>query len=61
MSNLTQRELNSIEERLAEEQLMVRKFKMYSKICTDPQLQQKCEQVAARHQEHYLRLLNTLS
>ncbi len=58
---LTTKELSSLEEQLEQEQLLVKKFKMYSEGCTDPQLKQKCEQIAARHQDHYTRLLNHIN
>lgn len=61
MPGLTRQELDRMEEQMIQEKLMVRKFKIYAESCTDPQLKQKCEQVAARHHEHYIRLLNQLS
>jgi hypothetical protein len=61
MSELTVNELNTMQEQLNRERMMVKKYKMYAHACTDPQLRQKCEQVAAKHQDHYLRLLNQLS
>ncbi len=51
MAELTTRELGSITDQLAHEQVLVKKYKM--KI--------KCQQVAARHQNHYNTLLNHLS
>ncbi len=59
--NLTTKELAAIEEQMYHEQLLVKKYKMYSENCKDPQLKQKCEQVAAQHQDHFIRLLNKLS
>ncbi|MGI5959537.1 MAG: spore coat protein [Massiliimalia sp.] len=61
MADLTQNEFDFIEEQLRQEELMMRKFSMYARLCDDPQLKQKCQQVAARHQNHYLRLLNHLN
>lgn len=61
MPGLTQKELDFIEEQLRQEELMMHKFSMYAQLCSDPQLRQKCQQVAARHQNHYLRLLNHLN
>lgn len=55
---LTGKELSFLEEQLEQEQLLIQKFKMYSKGCTDPQLKQKYEQIAARHLDHFTRLLN---
>lgn len=61
MPNLTSKELMAIEEQLSLEQTMVKKFKLYSTACTDPQLKQKCEQISAMHQAHYNKLLNQLN
>lgn len=61
MSELTLRELNYMEEQINREQLMVKKFRMYADYCTDPQLKQKCEEIASKHQDHYLRLINHLN
>ena len=41
--------------------VLVKKYKMYGAQCCDPQLRMKCQQVAARHQNHYNTLLNQLS
>lgn len=60
MSDLTVNELMSVKENLHNELLMVKKYKLYAQVCDDPQLRQKCEQVASEHQDHYLRLLNQL-
>lgn len=61
MANLTTRELGSLTDQLVREQVLVKKYKMYANQCCDPQLRTKCEQVAARHQNHYNTLLNQLS
>ena len=61
MASLTTRELGSLTDQLAREQVLVKKYKMYGAQCCDPQLRIKCEQVAARHQNHYNTLLNQVS
>ena len=61
MADLTTRELGSLTDQLTREQLLVKKYKMYGAQCCDPQLRMKCQQVAARHQNHYNTLLNQLS
>ena len=55
------KELGSISEQLVREQILVKKYKMYSQQCSDPQLRTKCEQAAAKHQNHYNTLLNQLN
>ena len=60
MATLTSKELTAIDDQLSVEENMIKKFKMYSQTCSDPQLKTKCEQIASRHQNHYTRLLNQL-
>lgn len=60
MPNLSEKELSAIEDQLSAEQLLVKKYQMYSQNATDPQLKMKCEQVAAKHQNHFDRLLKQL-
>ena len=61
MAELTIRELDSLKDQLAREQARVKKYRMYGAKCCDPQLRTKCEQTAARHQNHYNTLLKHLS
>lgn len=61
MADLTPRELENLEEQLIREQNLVKKYKHFSEQCADPQLKTKCQQVAARHQNHYNTLLNQLN
>lgn len=61
MANLTEKELSAIEDQLAGEQLLVKKYQLYAQTSTDPQIKMKCEQIAAKHQNHFDRLLNQLN
>lgn len=61
MANLTAKELVSIEDQLAGEQVLIKKYKIYAEASTDPQIRTKCEQIASKHQNHYNRLLNQLN
>ncbi len=61
MAELTAKELDSLTGQLFHEQTLVKKYKLYASQCGDPQLRIKCEQVAARHQNHYNTLLNQLN
>ena len=61
MANLTARELTSLEDQLSAEQLLIKKYKSYAVLATDPQLKTLYEQIAGRHQTHYDRLLTFLS
>lgn len=61
MANLTPRELENLESQLCREQTLVKKYKFYAQCCADPQLRTKCQQAAARHQNHYNALLGQLN
>lgn len=61
MSGLSNKELTAIEEQLGQEEILVKKYKLYAQMTTDPQLRTKCEQIASKHQTHYTKLLNQLS
>lgn len=61
MSGLSSKELTAIEEQLGQEEILVKKYKLYAQMTTDPQLRTKCEQIASKHQTHYTKLLNQLS
>ncbi len=60
MSNITGQELNIIKYQMESELTTIKKYKMYSSICTDPQLKTKFEQIASKHQKHFTSLLNLL-
>ncbi len=60
MVDLTTKELTALEDQLGLEQNMIKKYRMYSTLCTDPQLKAKCEQIAAQHTEHFNKLLSHL-
>ncbi len=59
--NLTEKELTAIEDQLNGEKLLITKAKTYSQMCTDPELKQKCDSIACKHQTHYDKLLSFLS
>jgi hypothetical protein len=58
---LTEKELTAIEDELGTEKLLVTKIKAYSQMCTDPELKQKCDSIASKHQTHYDKLLSFLN
>ena len=60
MANLSSKELSAIEDQLKAEQVLVQKYQAFSAQFTDPQLRTKCEQIAAKHQNHYQSLLRHL-
>ena len=59
--NFSEKELQALEEELGSEQLLIKKFKLFAQTTTDPQIKTKCEQIAAKHQNHYSRLLSQLN
>jgi hypothetical protein len=61
MANLTSKELSALEDQLNYEQILVKKFHTFASGLSDPQLRTKCEQVAAKHQDHFNRLMNYLN
>lgn len=61
MANLTEKELTLLEDQMGHEQTLVKKYKQYSSMCCDAQLQSKCSQLAQKHEDHYNTLLNQLN
>lgn len=61
MANLTAKELSLLEDQLGHEQTLVKKYRQYAAMCSDPQLQSKCGQLAQKHTDHYNTLLNQLN
>ncbi len=51
----------AIEDQLNSEQLLIKKYKAYATMCSDPQIRTKFENYASEHQNHYNILLNQLS
>ncbi|ADU26630.1 hypothetical protein [Ethanoligenens harbinense] len=60
MASLTVQELQAMDRHLASEQMLVKKYVSLSVSCTDPQLKAKFEQISARHQDHFNRLIKHL-
>ena len=61
MANLTARELSALEDELSAEQLLIKKYKTYAVLSTDPQIKTQCEQIPGRHQNHFDRLMGFLN
>ena len=58
---LTEKELSAIEDQLSCEKLLIAKCTAYTQQCTDPELKQKCNAIAGKHQTHYEKLLSFLN
>ncbi len=61
MANLTSKELSAIEDQLNCEQMLIKKFKAYAQIATDPQVKTTCEQIASQHRQHFDTLMGHLN
>lgn len=61
MANLTTEELKALDDQMSAEQLLIKKYKSYAVLTTDPQIRTQCEQIATRHQNHFDRLMGFLN
>ena len=61
MANLTSKELSSLEHQLGAELLLVKKYKSYASLTSDPQIKTQYEQIAGKHQNHFDRLMGFLN
>ena len=60
MASLTSKELSAIEDQLNCEQMLIKKFKAYAQVATDPQVKNTCEQIANQHKQHFDMLIGHL-
>ena len=58
---MTGKELQAVAQQLQEEKKQAEAFKEFARRCTDPQLKIQCQQIAAKHQEHYNKLIHHLN
>ena len=61
IAQLTSKELSALEDALNAERLLIKKYKTYALLSTDPQIKTQSEQTAGRHQNHFDRLLSFLN
>lgn len=61
MATLTAKELTAIEDQLAIEDNIIKKYKMYAQSSQDQQIKTKCEEIAGKHQIHFNTLMGHLS
>ncbi len=61
MADLTSKELSALGDQLSQEQVLVKKYRMYAQQMSDAQLKAKCEQIASEHQNHYNTLMTYLN
>lgn len=53
MTQLSEKELSSLNDLLADEELLTKKFKMLASETQDPEIRQKYERISAQHQGHF--------
>ena len=53
MAQLSEKELSALNDLLADEELLTRKFSMLAKHTDDMEIKQKYEQISQQHQEHF--------
>lgn len=61
MATLTAKELTAIEDQLGIEQNLIKKYQMYASQSQDPQIKQKCTEMANKHQNHFNTLIGHLN
>ncbi len=58
--NLSEKELMALEDQLAREQVLTKKYRMFANECKDAQLKATCNQIADKHQQHFNTLMGYL-
>lgn len=61
MAQLSEKELSSIQELLADEDLLVKKFQMLAEHAQDEKVKSKMMEISNKHQEHLNELYSKLS
>lgn len=61
MSQLSEKELNTIKDLLAEEELLVKKFQMLAEHAETTELKAKMQDISKKHQGHFNELYQKLS
>ena len=59
--NLSQKELQGLQELLGSEQLLVKKYEMFAQNAQEESLRRQIEQIASAHRGHYERLRGKLA
>ena len=60
MSQLSEKELASLNDLLSSEELLVKKFQMLASHATDADVRCEMEEISKRHQDHFNKLYNHL-
>ena len=60
MGQLSEKELSALNDLLADEELLTKKFKMLASHTQDPEIPQKYERISEQHQGHFNALYEQL-
>ena len=60
MVNLTTKELSAIQDQLAYEENIIKKYKAFAQSSQDTCIKNTCEEIAAKHKNHFNTLLGHL-
>ena len=60
LANLTSKEAIGLSEQLGSEKVLVAKYRDLASQCTDIAIKTKLEQIAAKHQQHYDKIVSYL-
>lgn len=61
MNRLSEKELSALNDTLAEESLLIKKYKMLAQQTDDIEIMNKFEEISRRHQRHYNELFELLN
>ena len=53
MAQLTEKELSTLNDLLADEELLTKKFKLLASMTDDTEIKQKYEHISEQHQKHF--------
>ena len=57
---MTTKELMALQDQIADEQVITKKYRTMARQCSDPTIRQKLESIASQHQRHFDTLMSHL-
>ncbi len=57
---MTTKELTALQGQIADERVVTKKYRTMARQCSDPEIRQKLENIATRHQRHFDTLMSHL-
>ena len=58
--SITTKELEKVGEQLLSEQVLIKKYRTFSSLCSDTELKKKLGEIADKHQQHFNTLVGFL-